>query len=74
MQMCKNVGPVDRVIRALIGVIALTLAFTKLNVMSGSVVGILAAVVGMIILGTAALGMCPLYMPFKLSTCKVQQH
>lgn len=74
MQMCKNVGPADRVIRALIGVIALVLAFTKLNVMSGSLVGIVAAAVGVIMLGTAAIGMCPLYLPFKLSTCKLKQH
>jgi hypothetical protein len=30
-----------------------------------------AAVVGVVMLGTAALGMCPAYMPFKISTCKV---
>ncbi|MGD0463100.1 MAG: DUF2892 domain-containing protein [Tepidisphaeraceae bacterium] len=74
MQMCKNVGPADGVIRALIGVVALVLAFTKPNVMSGSFLGIIVAAVGVIMLGTAAIGMCPLYLPFKLSTCKLQQH
>ncbi len=74
MQMCKNVGSADRVIRALIGVVAVVLAFTRLNVMSGTLLGILAAAVGSIMLGTAAMGMCPLYMLFKLSTCKAQQH
>ena len=73
MQMCKNVGPADRVIRVLIGVIALALAFANLNIMSGSLLGILAAAVGAIMLGTATMGVCPLYLPFKLSTCKSEQ-
>ncbi len=69
MALCKNVGSVDRVFRGLIGIVALVLAFTTLGVMAGSLWGIVAAVVGVIMLGTAAMGMCPLYMPFKLSTC-----
>jgi hypothetical protein len=54
-----------------IGIVALVLAFTTLGVMAGAVWGIIAAVVGVVMLGTAALGMCPAYMPFKISTCKV---
>lgn len=69
MALCKNVGSVDRGVRALIGVIALVLAFTTLGVMTGSLWGIVAAMVGVVMLGTAAMGMCPLYIPFKLSTC-----
>jgi uncharacterized membrane protein len=68
--MCKNVGSADRAVRALIGVVALALAFTRWGVMSGSVLGIVAAVVGVIMLGTAAMGACPLYMALKVSTCK----
>lgn len=71
MSTCKNVGSVDRGIRAVIGVVALILAFTTLGVTSGSLLGIIAAIVGVVMLGTAALGMCPLYMPLKLSTCKM---
>ncbi len=69
MTICKNVGSIDRAIRALVGIVALVLAFTTLGVMAGSLLGIVAAVVGVVILGTAAMGMCPLYLPFKLSTC-----
>jgi hypothetical protein len=39
--------------------------------MAGAVWGIVAAVVGVVMLGTAALGICPAYMPLKISTCKV---
>jgi hypothetical protein len=69
MALCKNVGSVDRGFRALVGIVALVLAFTTLGVMAGSLWGIVAAVVGVVMLGTAAIGMCPLYIPFKLSTC-----
>lgn len=69
MALCKNVGSVDRVSRGLIGIVAFVLAFTTLGVMAGSLWGIVAAVVGVVMLGTAAMGMCPLYIPFKLSTC-----
>lgn len=69
MSLCKNVGSLDRGFRALVGIVALVLAFTTLGVMAGSLWGIVAAVVGVVMLGTAAMGMCPLYIPFKLSTC-----
>lgn len=68
---CKNVGTADRALRALIGLVALVLAFTTLGVLVGSPWGILAAVVGAVMLATAAVGICPLYMPLKISTCTV---
>lgn len=71
MGNCTNVGTADRTVRAVIGIVALVLAFTTLGVMAGAVWGIVAAVVGVVMLGTAALGMCPAYMPLKISTCKV---
>ncbi|MFO0963692.1 MAG: DUF2892 domain-containing protein [Phycisphaerales bacterium] len=70
MALCKNVGSVDRGLRALVGVVALVLAFTQLQVTSGAVAGIVAAAVGVVMLLTAALGMCPLYIPLGLTTCK----
>ncbi len=71
MGNCTNVGTADRAVRAVIGIVALVLAFTTLGVMAGAAWGIVAAGVGVVMLGTAALGMCPAYMPFKISTCKV---
>lgn len=69
MALCNNLGSVDRGIRALLGVVALVLALTTPNVMAGSHWGIVAAVVGLVMLGTAAMGVCPLSIPLKLSTC-----
>ncbi len=70
MLACKNVGPVDRVIRAVIGLTALTLAFTTFHVTKAAVPGIIAAVFGGVMLLTAAIRMCPLYIPLKFSTDK----
>lgn len=68
--MCKNVGMKDRTARGLIGVTALILAFTVFHVTKAEIPGVIAAVVGVVMLLTAAIGMCPLYVPMKISTCK----
>lgn len=69
MALCRNVGGIDRVVRTLIGIVALVLAASVLHVMEGSLPGMIAAGVGVIMLLTAVFGMCPLYVPLKLSTC-----
>lgn len=71
MNCCKNVGAVDRAVRIVIGIVAIVLAFTTLGVASGAAAGIAAVLFGVVMLGTAAMGVCPLYVPLKLSTCKV---
>ncbi len=58
---CKNVGKVDRVIRIIIGITAITL-----GIIYKSWLGAL----GAIPLITASIGWCPLYLPFKIKTCK----
>jgi len=67
---CKNVGSLDRVVRTVIGIAALGAAFTALDAQSGAIPGIVAAVVGIVMLLTAAIRMCPLYIPLKISTCR----
>lgn len=67
---CRNVGTVDRIARVVIGVVAITLAFTVLNVTEASIPGIVAGAVGVVMLITGALGFCPLYIPLKCSTEK----
>jgi hypothetical protein len=74
MTNCKNVGAIDRGVRAVIGIVALILAFTMFHVMDGGIAGIVAVVVGVVMLGTAAMATCPLYMPLKLSTCDVKRN
>jgi hypothetical protein len=66
--MTTNESSIDRIIRLVIGVAALVGAFA---VGLGSVGGIILAVVGAVMLVTAAVGFCPLYRVFGISTCKV---
>lgn len=67
--MCRNVGGVDRAIRALLGVGAIAYGAMGLGAMDGNVAGIVVAGVGVVLVLTAALGFCPAYLPIKLSTC-----
>lgn len=62
-----NESNVDRVIRAVVGVILLYLGFG--GVLSGAL-AIVADVVGVVMLLTSAIGFCPLYTLFKFSTKK----
>jgi hypothetical protein len=67
--MSRNVGNVDRALRALVGILALAGAFV-LGWFSGWMVWA-AAAVGVIMLGTAALGFCPLYRLVGVNTCRI---
>jgi hypothetical protein len=65
MACCTNVGPADRAVRALLGLAALIVAFTALDVLSGSLAGAAAALFGVVMLATAALGLCPPLPPLQ---------
>jgi membrane protein YdbS with pleckstrin-like domain len=67
--MSRNVGNVDRALRALVGILALAGAFV-LGWFSGWMVWA-AAAVGVIMLATAALGFCPLYRLVGVNTCRI---
>jgi hypothetical protein len=63
--MKKNMGTVDRVIRATLSVVIVILYFT------GSISGTAAVVLGtfaVVLLLTSSTGVCPGYMPFGIST------
>ncbi|MBV2361054.1 DUF2892 domain-containing protein [Thalassococcus sp. CAU 1522] len=64
----KNVGTTDRTIRAIVGIVLLALAFTSL---SGTLAWI-AGIIGVVMLGTAALGTCPPYALLGINTCKLK--
>lgn len=68
--LCKNVGGIDRIVRAVIGLGALGAAFTILEAQKGQTWGIVAAVAGGVVLLTSVFGFCGAYVPFKMSTCK----
>ncbi len=64
--MKLNESNLDRMIRAAVGIVLLYLGFAVL----GGPMAIVAEVVGVVLLATAAIGFCPLYALFKLSTLK----
>ena len=70
MLSCKNIGSVDRTFRGLVGISALVAAFTVLGAQDKNALGIVAAVVGVVMLLTATIRMCPLYIPLGISTCR----
>jgi hypothetical protein len=63
--MKKNMGIIDIVIRLVIAALVVVLYFT--NVISG-ILGIVLLVLAGIFVVTSIFGICPLYIPFKLST------
>ncbi len=64
MDLTKNVGNIDRGVRAVVGLILIALVFVGPQTNWGWI--------GLIPLATAAVGVCPAYMPFNLNTCNKQ--
>jgi hypothetical protein len=67
--MKKNMGSPDRIIRIIIAAVFLFLYFT--STVSG-ILGTILLVLAIVFLLTSAVGFCPLYAPFGLSTCKTK--
>lgn len=59
--MKKNMGKIDRIVRAIIGIVILVIGY-----MNESYWGL----IGLVPLLTASISFCPLYAPFKISTNK----
>lgn len=68
--MKKNMGTTDRILRMIIAVIFGILYFT--NVISGTL-GIVLLLLGAIFLVTSFVSICPLYLPFGISTCRKEK-
>lgn len=64
--MKLNMGMTDRKIRAFVVAPILVILSTVLGF--GSVGGIIALVLAAVMLGTAAVGSCPLYLPLHINT------
>ncbi len=65
--MKQNMGAIDRIVRCLLAVLIALLYYN--NIIFGpaaAVLGIFAAA----FLITSFMGFCPLYVPFKISTCR----
>ena len=65
--MKKNMGGTDKVIRILLAIIFFLLYFTGLVL--GTLGGVLVAL-GVVFVITSFVGVCPLYLPFGIKTCK----
>ncbi len=66
--MKKNVGPADRAIRIVAGILLLAL----FGITSGGVRWVL-LVLGAILIVTGIVRVCPLYMPFGIDTNKLKR-
>ncbi len=63
--MKKNMGTIDRVIRILLAIVVGILYLT------GNISGVAAIILGIlavVFILTSAIGFCPLYVPFHIST------
>jgi hypothetical protein len=65
--MKNNMGTIDKVIRILIAALVIVLYFT--HVISGAL-GIILLIIAGIFIVTSIFGICPLYIPFGISTRK----
>ena len=68
--MAKNVGGVDRLIRAVVGAALIYYAMSNLPGADSWMVP--AGMVGFILILTAIFGWCPAYLPFGIKTCKTK--
>lgn len=69
--MTVNVGTLDRILRAALGVVLLYLAFfSGLQLFAAPLLKYGAALIGVVMLATSTLKMCPIYSVLGLKTCK----
>ena len=60
--MVKNLGSLDRILRAVLGLVLLSLVFVGPKTLWG--------LIGLVLIGTAAFSFCPAYRLFGIKTCK----
>lgn len=65
-----NEGKIDRIIRIVVGVLALTVAFTQLSSGLGQVI---LAGLGIMMLVTGIVGYCGIYTLLGINTCKLKK-
>lgn len=70
--MTPNVGTIDRILRASLGVILLYLAFfSGIPAFMGGILQYGAALIGLVMLVVATLRICPIYSILGIKTCRV---
>ena len=68
----RNVGGLDRGMRLLLGVPIAAAGLFLAGGMRGEPIGILFALAGLVSLVTGLTGRCPLYVPFGISTARLE--
>lgn len=69
--MKLNVGSTDRLIRLFVGIVLLLLPFVSgAQVFSSVIWTAICVVIGAVLIVTALIRFCPLYLPFHISTRK----
>ncbi len=68
--MKKNVGTIDRVVRVIAGLVLIGLGLATIGTMGAwAYVGI---VVGVVLVATAAISFCPIWMVLGVNTCETK--
>ena len=68
MKFTTNIGQTDRIVRFVLGVVLLAIGFFA--PMTSAALQIVLVILGVLMLVTAFIRFCPLYLPFKFSTKK----
>lgn len=69
--MTANVGTIDRILRAALGVALLILAFASgLPLFESGIVKYAAALIGVVMIVVAVTRVCPIYSIFGIKTCR----
>lgn len=69
--MTANVGTIDRLFRALLGLVLIAAPFvTQIALFQSSAVATVSVVVGLVMLVVAAVRVCPVYSVLGLKTCR----
>ncbi|WP_372594158.1 DUF2892 domain-containing protein [Actinotalea sp.] len=69
--MTINESSTDRIVRGIVGALTLVGAVVVGASGGGTVLTVALGALGVILVGTAAVGFCPLYRVVGISTCKV---
>ncbi|GFO82919.1 MAG: hypothetical protein A49_25460 [Methyloceanibacter sp.] len=71
--MSANVGSIDRIVRAILGIALLWFAFfSGLPLADSPALKYGAAILGIVMLAVAVVRVCPIYSIFGLTTCKAR--
>ena len=71
--MKNNVGKIDKIVRIIIGLLAGYFAYTGYSPFAGAIGNYIVWGVAAIMLGTTALGSCPLYSIFGINSRKIEK-